>query len=183
MKHIMIDIETMGTKPGCAIVSIGAVQFDIATGETGEQFYCNIDLEDCQANGLEIEASTVWWWLSQNKYAQEALNTNRHLLEHALFKFEKWFENINSNDVQVWANSPSFDLSVLEAAFNIVGRKRPWFYWQERDLRTLVAFNPVIKKQIINEFPHNAIGDCLYQIKYCSEIYNSININKVTLNS
>lgn len=178
MKHIMIDIETCGTKPGCAIMSIGAVQFDLASGEIGKKFYCNIDLEDCQKHGLKLEASTVWWWLSQNKSAQESLSPNRELLEYALDKFERWFESINLQDVQVWANAPSFDLSVLEAAFNILGRKQPWFYWQERCVRTLVSFNPELKKSIVNDLPHDAISDCLYQIKYCSAIYNSININK-----
>ena len=42
------------------------------------------------------------------------------------------------------------------------------------DETILLKKNPEIKKQIINQFPHNAIGDCLYQIKYCSAIYNSI---------
>jgi DNA polymerase III epsilon subunit-like protein len=175
MKDIMIDIETMGTKPGCSIVSIGAVQFDIATGEIGKTFYCNIDLESCQQAGLKIEASTVWWWLSQNKAAQESLNNNRDLLEDALLKFEKWFESINDNNVQVWANSPSFDLSVLEAAFNIVGRKQPWFYWKERDCRTLVSFAPHIRKSMINDLPHDAMHDCLFQIRYCTEIYKTLN--------
>lgn len=178
MNDIMVDIETMGTKPGCAIVSIGAVQFDLKSGQTGDKFYCNIDLKDCQDNGLKLEADTVWWWLSQNKSAQEALNCERLLLENALQKFERWFENINTQNLQIWANSPSFDLSVLESAFNIMGRKQPWFYWQERDVRTLVSFNPELKKSIVNDLPHDAISDCLYQIKYCSAIYNSININK-----
>lgn len=177
MKHIMIDLETMGKQPGCAIVSIGAVQFDLSSGEIGKKFYCNIDLEDCQKQGLTIDASTVWWWLQQSKDAQTALNSNRDLLEYSLSKFEKWLEDINDKDIQIWANAPSFDLAVLEAAFNIMGKKAPWFYWQERCVRTLVAFNPAIKKQIINDLPHDAISDCLYQIKYCSAIYNSININ------
>ena len=29
MEHIMIDIETLGTKPGSIILSIAAVKFDI----------------------------------------------------------------------------------------------------------------------------------------------------------
>ena len=44
MKHIMIDLETMGNKSYSAIVSIGAVKFDIKTGETGETFYRNVNL-------------------------------------------------------------------------------------------------------------------------------------------
>jgi DNA polymerase III epsilon subunit-like protein len=36
--HVMLDLETMGKRAGCAIVSIGAVEFDINTGEIGRTF-------------------------------------------------------------------------------------------------------------------------------------------------
>lgn len=35
MKHVMLDLETMGNGPRAAIVSIGAVFFDPLTGELG----------------------------------------------------------------------------------------------------------------------------------------------------
>ena len=38
MKHVMIDIETMGNMSHSAIVSVGAVRFDLETGEIGEKF-------------------------------------------------------------------------------------------------------------------------------------------------
>lgn len=178
MKHICIDIETLGTKPGCIILSIGAVAFDMATGETGNKFYINIDATDSQRHGLTIEASTVLWWLKQDKQAKQSLEDCPVSLEVAFNSFEVWLENNNSIDCEIWANSPSFDLSVLEYAFNKLGMKTPWFYWQERCIRTLVAFNKELKKSIINDLPHDALHDCLYQIKYCSAIWNSININK-----
>lgn len=175
-KHVMVDIETMGKKPGCAVISIGAVEFDLKTGETGKKFYCNIDLEDCQKQGLTIDASTVWWWLSQSESSKLSLMPEKLLLETALLSFKKWFEYLDK-DIMIWANAPSFDLSILSAAYEVLGYQQPWKYWQERDVRTLVAFNPELKKSIINDLPHDAISDCLYQIKYCSAIYNSININ------
>lgn len=174
MKDIMIDIETCGTKPGCAIMSIGAVQFDIVTGETGKKFYCNIDAVDSQKQGLTIDANTVLWWMKQSDEARKSLENNVTTLKAALNSFSAWLEDINDTEVQIWANAPSFDLVLLKYAYEIIGEKTPWMYWQERCVRTLIAFNPEIKKQITNEFPHNAIGDCLYQIKYCSEIWNAI---------
>ena len=35
--HLMLDLETMGTKSNSAIISIGAVEFDILTGKTGKR--------------------------------------------------------------------------------------------------------------------------------------------------
>ena len=41
--HVMLDLETMGRKSNSALVSIGAVEFDLITGETGREFYKVID--------------------------------------------------------------------------------------------------------------------------------------------
>lgn len=177
MKHICIDIETMGHKYGSAIVAIGAVQFDLKSGEVGKQYYSSIELESCINAGLTMDVSTVMWWLNQSEDARKSLQIMPEPLEIVLLEFTKWMEGVNSTECQIWANSPSFDLNLLECAFSKFGMKTPWFYWQERDCRTLVAFNPQLKKSIINDLPHDAISDCLYQIKYCSAIYNSININ------
>lgn len=45
--HLMVDIETMGTSSSSAILSLGAVEFDIETGETGKYFHITIDLQTC----------------------------------------------------------------------------------------------------------------------------------------
>ncbi len=46
-KHLMLDIETMGNESYSAITSIGAVEFDIETGETGDEFYVVVGLQSC----------------------------------------------------------------------------------------------------------------------------------------
>ena len=43
MKDIMLDLETLGTGPGCAIVSIGAVAFDeFGVAEIGFYRACHV---------------------------------------------------------------------------------------------------------------------------------------------
>ena len=42
MKQLMVDLETLSTRPDAAIIAIGAVYFDKVTGETGDEFYCTI---------------------------------------------------------------------------------------------------------------------------------------------
>ncbi len=44
MKDIMMDLETMDTVATAAIVAIGAVQCNLATGEQGDTFYRVVDL-------------------------------------------------------------------------------------------------------------------------------------------
>ena len=173
----MVDIETMGNKSKSAIISIGAVNFDIQSGETGRQFYCNISLQSCLDAGLTVNADTIMWWMRQSDEARKALNSNTIPLKQGLILFHNWLCEV-PDDYQIWGNSARFDLGLLDDAYFSIGDKTPWNYWQERCVRTLVAFNPFLKKSIVNELPHDAISDCLYQIKYCSAIYNSININK-----
>ena len=38
MRHVMIDLETLGVVPGCVVLQIGAVCFDPNGGELGEKF-------------------------------------------------------------------------------------------------------------------------------------------------
>jgi DNA polymerase III epsilon subunit-like protein len=65
----MVDIETLGTKPSSTILSIGAVFFDIETGELGERFYMNIDPKQDRS----IDPSTVMWWMVQSSEARNSL--------------------------------------------------------------------------------------------------------------
>lgn len=177
MNCIMIDCETMSTNHNAAIVSIGAVQFDMETGLVLKHFYVNIDLQSCIDRGLTLSASTIIWWMKQDKEAQNSLSNNPVHLDTALSWLDDWMDDCRAMECQIWANSPSFDCVILKNAFTVCGMPLPWNYWNERDCRTLVALAPEIKKQIINNLPHDALHDCIYQVGYCSAIWNSININ------
>ena len=72
----MIDIETMGNKPGSAIVSIGAVMFDPKNWEDPDKkskFYSTINLQSCLDCGLEVDGSMVYWWMQQSEDAREGI--------------------------------------------------------------------------------------------------------------
>ena len=75
MKHIMIDLETMGVTPQAPIVSVGAVMFDPDTRKigrkmSGKTFYAELDWEWQDRKPCE---STVQWWSEQSKEARDAL--------------------------------------------------------------------------------------------------------------
>jgi len=64
-------------------------------------------------------------------------------------------------------------------AYNAIEIKMPWDFRKERCVRTLVSFLPEIKNMTKNNgVAHDALADCHFQIKYCSETYRTIkNIN------
>lgn len=174
--NVMIDIETLGNVSNSVIVSIGAIKFDMATGENGECFYQTIDIDSCLKKGMIVTGSTIRWWLSQSQEARDQLiNGENTPIEQAL---DNLSEFISPNDI-VWSNGLRFDISLLSDAYNLMGKSIPWDFRNERDVRTLVSFAPEIKRRKVDEFKstkHHALHDCALQIQYCSEIYNKINL-------
>lgn len=172
-EHTMLDLETLGTKPGCAILSIGAVEFDIETGNTGREFYQKVNLRSCIDAGLDIDPDTLLWWMNQDESARQVFN-NEYLasLRDAL----KYFSDFCNPNTQIWGNSASFDCGILSEVYNKTSIPIPWKFYNERDVRTLVSFDPKIKKDMVFEgVKHNAVDDCRHQIKYCSEIWKKLN--------
>jgi hypothetical protein len=172
--HLMLDLETMGKRAGCAIVSIGAVEFDLNTGEIGRQFYERVDLQSCLNVGLFAEASTVYWWMMQSKEARKELCKPADPLKNVLEQFSSFIMQLG--EVQIWGDGAAFDLSILKAAYYAVNEKEPWYFRNERDVRTIVMFAPKIKENMLfTGIMHNPISDCKHQIKYCTEIWKKLN--------
>ncbi|MCI2229561.1 3'-5' exoribonuclease [Polaribacter sp. MSW13] len=180
MTDLMIDIETLGTKPGSVILSIAAVEFDLKTGKTGSIFYQDIDLDSCVKQGLSIDVSTVLWWLEQPKEIQNTIIIgHRNQLKNVLRRFGMWISDNTPKDVKIWGNSARFDLGLLEAAYDSCNMRLPWNHYNECDVRTIVMFAPDIKKEMKFEgIKHNPIYDCKHQIRYCSKIYQTLNFPK-----
>jgi DNA polymerase III epsilon subunit-like protein len=176
MTNVMIDIETMGNQSFSSILSIGAVRFDLKTGEIGDKFYTTIDLESCLHMGLLINADTLKWWMKQNDQAKKDLFDGDQLpINQALYLLSQF---INKKDI-VWGNSARFDCGILSDAYNKCRLPLPWDFRDERCVRTLVSFYPKMKSgEKMTGTYHNAIDDCIHQINYCSKIYNKLNYDK-----
>lgn len=178
LHHIMLDLETLGTRSNAVIAVIAAVYFDPETGETGKEFYKRINIDSCEDIGLMIEAETAEWWLNQDAEAGKEIfsQENRISILQALVAFAG-FLNIEE-DVFIWGNSARFDCGLLENAYHALSLEIPWHHWNERDVRTLVSFAPEVKKNTIREGTHhNALDDCYHQIKYCSKIVRHLTSN------
>lgn len=178
MGHLMVDIETLGTKSKSVILSIGALEFDIETGKTGRKFYTNISLDSCIGAGLRIDGKTVMWWFDQGQEARQALSHPEPIpLKYALNDFRVFIKSLDV-DIQVWGNSARFDLGILNDAYDTFNEDIPWNFRNERDVRTLVSFRPDIKKMTpFYGTAHNALDDCDQQVRYCSAIWKSVKMD------
>ena len=174
---VMLDLETMGRKSNSALVSIGAVEFNLMDGsKTGREFFKVIDLQSCLDLGLTIDASTVYFWLQQTQQARDAITKDKLLpLATVLHMFKQWLEDCIV-DVNIWGNGARFDIGLLEDAHVACGLKNPWNFRSERDVRTLVGFAPNIKANLpFQGIEHNPIDDCKHQIQYCTATWKKLN--------
>lgn len=171
--HLMVDIETLGTKSYSIILSIGAVEFDISTGITGREFYQTIDINSSIDYNFKIDGDTFYWWLNQDENSRKLICNHTIDIYNALLKFKIFIDELK--DIQIWSNGSKYDLGLLDNAYQLCKLKTPWNYRNERDVRTLVSLAPHIKNNIqFLGVRHNPIDDCKYQIKYCSEIWKSL---------
>jgi hypothetical protein len=167
MKGIVIDIETLSNTSNAAILEIGAIYFE--GFEVKDKFEEKISLQSCLDVGLEINQSTLMWWLKQKRELSELLNTYNEL-SYVLHKFSHWYKPYS--DVEYWANSPSFDIVILNNAYNKIKLESPFKFWLERDIRTIKSF---VNVEIKNN--HYAINDCVNELKVLKKFYETYRAN------
>ena len=175
MNDLMIDLETLGTRPGSIVASIGAVEFDAETGMIGGLFSANIDLDSAERAGLTMDVSTVKWWMKQSDQACETtFNKGDKSLHVALFELTKFAVTVSPK--RIWAHSPSFDLVLLEAAYRAINYPFPFRFTQSRDTRTIFDLTGV-KPDRTTGIAHNALDDALAQADAVIASYRALGKN------
>ena len=135
----MLDLETWGVHPGCAIRSIGAVYFGFDGQPLGPTYYANVDTESCVALGLQLEPRVVEWWGEQSAEAQAALDLGQLPITEALAGFAHFVEQHSGPDVLcLWSHGATFDIPITDYAMLRAGLPTPWKYANCRDTRTLI---------------------------------------------
>ena len=120
-----------------------------------------------------MDASTVQWWMKQSEEARKSLTKGHQVPIDEALKGLSFF--IDDNEYQVWGNSARFDCGILVNAYEKLELGVPWKHFNERDVRTLVAFKPSVKKNMwFSGTPHYAPDDCKHQIKYCHETFKTL---------
>ena len=162
---VMIDIETAGTKPGSVILSIGAC---IVGYDNKDEFYVRIDPQSSREVGLSISAQTMAWWKKQPHGVRDEAFSGETSVREALFQLSDWL--IQQGEIRVWGNGASFDVPILEAAYEKCGIKVPWKYWQSMCYRTMKNLYPHIQF-VEPDMKHSAIEDARAQAIHLKQIF------------
>jgi len=188
MKDIMVDLETMDNVPSAAIVAIGAVQCNLATGETGSTFYRVVDLKGQQELNMTLNPETIYWWLENPPGARAALCVEGKILLTDMCKnFRKWLLHIDPSGekLRLWGNGASFDNAIIRYAYRQCDYELPIKFWNDRDMRTIVGFYPRQmqetwrRKTLRQGEHHNALDDAKHQVRYCSTILTELGVKEL----
>ena len=178
MKHIMLDLETMGHGAGAAIVQIGAVEFNVKDGP-GERFTVNVDLASCMAAGLHCDGDTIMWWMRQSGEARKSICLPEGVpLTKALQGFANFVNRCKAQ--YVWGNGSTFDNAILRAAYDAIDLACPWHFRGDRDMRTVVDIakglglrDKLVEPERIGP-KHDGLADAHYQAMIVVQILNRL---------
>jgi exodeoxyribonuclease VIII len=167
---VMLDLETLSTRPNAVILSMGAVKFDPFSLriDVDEGINVRVDVDEQTALGRHVQQETIDWWATQPQEVQEEA-----FAEHQRISLTELVKLLNKFLVgadNIWCQGPVFDIAILEDLYRQLGIPTPWQYWQIRDSRTLFGVHGDPRDRN-RHGAHNALLDCCYQAMGVQEIY------------
>ncbi len=172
----MLDLETLGNRPGSAPFSIGAVRVVDGEVEAEDLFYCRISPQDAIRQRLRTDIDTMLWWMRQGEAARAELmaaHQDGAPLAGVLDSFLSWYDKRPAE--QVWCKGASFDFPILDAAFRVCNRAAPWHFAQQSCYRTLAKLYPKITATTKPDIPHHAGHDAVAQAHHLVTLLRAVN--------
>lgn len=185
---VMVDLETLGVDSDAAIVSLGAVRFnledtdtdlDLIANSTGRVMYGVIRIDDAMKWG-KADAGTVRWWLNQHDDARSIFKFGgpTEYLRTMLIYFNDFVKIDDERGRNVWGNGSGFDCVILESAYKKQQLSTTWNFTQQRDMRTIKDLAKRINHKVNNELDvgvrHNALDDAIKQVLLVQRYYRVI---------
>ena len=163
MKSVMVDIETLSTANDACVISIGLAAFD----ESGVTDTAGFSMPTDDWHG-HIDPSTVKWWMKQSEAARAYSFSGTTSAIVAALKFRQFVAGAD----EVWANSPQFDITILQNWWKRVPTAShfPVSYKIHRDLRTIFAEAKRLGVDIDDAYKmgttaHNPVDDAANQAR------------------
>jgi len=173
---VMLDLETLSTRPDATILTFGACKFspynqdDIVDG-----IYFRIDIDGQIKLGRHVDDNTIEWWGRQAEdVREEALGEgNRISIEQFTQELNRFIVGCDN----IWAQGPVFDIVILENLYRQMGLPCPWQFWQIRDSRTLLSTlgDPREKNKA---GLHNALEDAVSQAQAVQYVFKQAGITE-----
>lgn len=184
---LMLDLETLDTKPGATILSVGAVLFNRDTAWSCQQgmFYMEVNIASQLPFHTTVSADTMDFWAREDpEWIAEVMSDayqekNTKPIGEVLDALDAWMQSHylkeDFNLGTVWAQGQDFDFPILAELYRRVRYGKlnletksfmPWPFWRHRDTRTaydVAQFDTSTVERTGKH--HNALADCHHQIK------------------
>jgi exodeoxyribonuclease VIII len=121
--HLMCDLETLGTVPGCVGLSIGIVEFFPHACTLGKEYYRVINVDSSLEHFLREDPDTVAWWEKQSAEARVIVDQARAGegvdLPDAMHDLNQWLASINTkSNILFYGNGADFDNPILRCMYD-----------------------------------------------------------------
>lgn len=164
MTHIMTDIESLGTRPGCVVLAVAFVRFSDEA-----QVTLNLSIPDQVELGLHTDPATSSWWQDQEAKhpgAWAAATSNPTPLATALQYISDWLAWASPEaDPLIWCHGATFDAPILGELYRRAGIPCPWKFWNIQCTRTLYNLAGIDNKAYAVPPPHIALNDAIGQTR------------------
>jgi hypothetical protein len=173
---IMLDLETLSTRPEATILTFGACKFSPYNQEPIDKgIYFRVSVDEQITLGRHVDDNTVEWWGRQaDDVREEALGeSDRITLSEFTAQLNKFLVGCDN----IWAQGPVFDIVILENLYRQLNLPCPWQFWQIRDSRTLLSTHgdPRDKNKA---GLHNALEDAVSQAQAVQTVFNRCGITE-----
>lgn len=190
-KEVMLDLETLGKGNDAAIVSIGAVTFNLEDPDTYEGI--KQDLNRCFYNRVsltplrgDVDGDVLEWWFKQSEAARAVFKptgTDLVTSHESIRGFEDWLKPIENGDRNIWGNGCGFDNIILRSAYRRENMKPSWSFRKDMDVRT-IKYLATQKESAMdlnfyfaNTIAHNALDDAIRQVLLVQRCWRALNGN------
>lgn len=167
--HAMLDIETLGSGPGCPILQISACMFPSGDTLRSISDTTNFNHYVLQETKITVEKSTFLWWANQPSFVGLLQRTEEEgdTIGSVINQFDRWLHLHNIR--YLWSHGATFDIPILLYAWKEqMSEEFPVPYWNFRDTRTLMDLwgHDILAEILpfpIEHEPHNALHDAVHQ--------------------
>lgn len=184
----MLDLETLGRGNEAAIISIGAVPFNLHDEETYESiqqslndrtFYRTLTLRPLKG---DVDGDVLEWWFQQSDKAREVFKpgSGQKTSHEAIIEFEDWLAPMENGIRGMWANGCGFDNIILRSAYDRERLRPSWSFRKDFDMRTIKYLALLKEPDVELNFysgtgvQHNALDDAIRQVLLVQRCWRAI---------
>lgn len=180
MVEIMVDLETLGRRAGCVVLSIGAVVFD--KDGLHQEFYTALPIGRQKKVHLHVDRETEDWWNRQSVQARKVFDECGALKDEDLYAgmdaWKSWLKKLGGKrSLALWGNGSDFDNAILIALHHHTGTETPWEFWNNRCYRTLKNLPGAkdVKVERAGTY-HNALDDAKTQAEHAIRVMKHLKL-------